>query len=199
MSAKRAYLLRDALEDDEDEDDDDEEEHIDPRILARISKAPAPIYATKLTDEKVDNEDEDDMEAYETAASARRREAEKGGAARDREQEREGEKKSAEEEAPPTALQSDRSLQDSLSGELLRMAGALRANSLAFADALERDRKIVEAAGEKLEGNLTLMTRTRGKLGEYSKKARGMGWMTLASVATVCISWVIMFVIIKLT
>lgn len=104
-----------------------------------------------------------------------------------------------EKEVPPDALQSDRSIQDSLSGELLRMAGILKANSMAFADALERDRKILEEAGEKLQGNLTLMTRTRGKLGEYSKKARGMGWATLASVAVVCISWVVMFILIRLT
>ena len=79
------------------------------------------------------------------------------------------------------------------------MAGILKANSMAFADALERDRQILEQAGEKLQGNLTLMTRTRGKLGEYSKKARGMGWLTLGSVAVVCASWVLMFILIRLT
>lgn len=132
-------------------------------------------------------EEEDEIEAYEKAArNNNNTSSEKSG-------------QEAEVEAKPTALQSDRSIQDSLSGELLRMAGILKANSMAFADALERDRRILEEAGEKLQGNLTLMTRTRGKLGEYSKKARGMGWLTLGSVAVVCMSWIVVFVLIRLT
>ncbi len=98
-----------------------------------------------------------------------------------------------------TLLQSSRAAQDSLSGELLRMASVLKKNSLAFADALERDRKLVETAGEQLSGNLDLMTRTRGRLGEYSKMARGMGWMTFGCIITVIVSWIWVFVLIKLT
>ncbi|PWN92697.1 hypothetical protein FA10DRAFT_2997 [Acaromyces ingoldii] len=191
-------------DDDDDDDGDDEEEDIDPRILARIRKvqAPAPVSAVTTSTEK--EEEDEEMEAYEAASRARQKEKQAthaSGPGKDDDDDDYGtkEKGSNQEEERPTALQSDRSLQDSLSGELLRMAGTLKANSLRFADALERDRKIVEEAGSKLEVNLTLMTRTRGKLGEYSKKARGMGWLTLGSVAVVCISWVIMFVVIKLT
>lgn len=96
-------------------------------------------------------------------------------------------------------LQSDRQTQDALSTELLRMASRLKANSLSFAEALERDRKLVEATGEKLQGNLDLMTRTRGRLGEYAKSARSLGWFTFGSILVVIVSWVMLFIVIKLT
>lgn len=98
-----------------------------------------------------------------------------------------------------TSLQSDQTRRDALSSELLRMASVLKQNSAAFTDALERDRILVEQAGERLGQNLDLLTRTRGKLGVFSKKARSMGWLTLGSIAAVLISWIAMFVVIKLT
>ncbi|KOS13672.1 hypothetical protein Malapachy_1744 [Malassezia pachydermatis] len=98
-----------------------------------------------------------------------------------------------------SALQSDRSLQDALSSELLRMAGVLKQNTVAFTEALERDRQLVEETSGRLDQNLGLMTRTRGQLGVFSKKARSMGWFTLGSIASVLVCWVVMFIVIKLT
>lgn len=129
------------------------------------------------------DQEHDEMDAYDRAAKSKM-EAESAGTS---------------EKKDPTAAESDRATHDSLSSELLRMAGVLKANSYAFADALERDRKLVEATGEKLQGNLDLMTRTRGQLAVYAKQARGMGWATLGAVAVVCMSWVLMFILIKLT
>lgn len=105
----------------------------------------------------------------------------------------------ASDDARPATLTSDRSLQESLSAELLRMAGVLRQNSAAFADALERDRQLVEQAGTGLEQNLDLMTRTRGQLGVFTRKARRMGWFTLGSIASVVVCWMVLFVVIRLT
>ncbi|PWY97893.1 hypothetical protein BCV70DRAFT_202382 [Testicularia cyperi] len=102
-------------------------------------------------------------------------------------------------ETSDTILQGDRSTQEALSNELLRMASVLKSNSLAFADALERDRLLLEKAGDHLGSNLDLMTRTRGKLGIYSKKARSMGWFTLTSILVVMLSWMLMFLVIRLT
>lgn len=96
-------------------------------------------------------------------------------------------------------LQSERSLQDALSNELLRMASVLKANTAAFSESLERDRKLVEEAGGQLDQNLSLMTRTRGQLGVFSKKARSMGWFTLGSIASVVVCWLLMFIVIRLT
>ena len=62
-----------------------------------------------------------------------------------------------------------------------------------------RDRVRVEQAGTRLGQNLDLMTRTRGQLGVFSKKVRSMGWFTLGSIAAVLASWLVMFVVIRLT
>lgn len=96
-------------------------------------------------------------------------------------------------------LTSDRNTQEALSTELLRMAGVLKNQSVSFSSALERDRKLLESADEKLLQNLDIMTKTRGRLGEYAHKARGMGWFTLGTVIMVVVSWVVMFVVIRLT
>lgn len=101
--------------------------------------------------------------------------------------------------ASDTILQSDRASHEALSSELLRMASILKTNSLAFADSLERDRLLLEKAASDLGQNLDLMTRTRGRLGVYSKKARSMGWFTLSAILIVIISWMLMFLLIRLT
>ncbi|WFC97335.1 hypothetical protein MYAM1_000045 [Malassezia yamatoensis] len=95
--------------------------------------------------------------------------------------------------------QSDKQIKEALSSELLRMARVLRRNTAAFGEALERDRVLVEQAGTRLDQNLSLMTRTRGQLGVFSKKARSMGWFTLLSMAMVFVSWVAMYIVIRLT
>jgi hypothetical protein len=200
MVNPRQYLTQGLFEESESEsesEDEEEEEKADQGSKKTssgdgISAAKGQSRTGSVPSEKekkgVDDDDDEDMKAYEKAAQVKN-EAQ-------RSQKEQVEKV---DEVKPTELQSERSIQDSLSGELLRMAGILKANSMAFADALERDRKILEEAGEKLQGNLTLMTRTRGRLGEYSQKARGMGWLTLGSVAVVCMSWVVMFILIRLT
>lgn len=96
-------------------------------------------------------------------------------------------------------LTSDRSTQEALSTELLRMASLLKSQSISFSSSLERDRQILEGADEQLMKNLNLMTKTRGRLGEYAHKARGMGWLTLGTIVVVIGTWVVMFVVIKLT
>lgn len=104
-----------------------------------------------------------------------------------------------EEKPGPPRLQSDRSLQDALASELLRMASVLKANTAAFSESLERDRVLVEEASGRLDQNLGLMTRTRGQLGVFSKKARSMGWFTIGSIVCVVVCWMLMFVVIRLT
>jgi hypothetical protein len=155
----------------------------------------APGQARELDEDEMagasaDEEAGDEWDEYEAATAARRAAPSTESAL-----EEQVEEKPAKEDA----MASDRAVHDSLTSELLRMAGVLKANSIAFGEALERDRRIIEQAGEKLEHNLDLMTRTRGRLGEYAKKARGLGWATLGAVLAVCFSWVFMFVLIKLT
>lgn len=136
------------------------------------------------------DEDDDDMEQYDRSLKANK--VEKPAP-------------SAPSTAPTTTsasetiLQSDRATHEALSSELLRMASVLKSNSVAFADSLERDRLLLEKAGTDLGQNLDLMTRTRGRLGVYSKKARSMGWFTLSAILVVVVSWMIMFLLIRLT
>ncbi|KAL9932727.1 hypothetical protein V8E36_008426 [Tilletia maclaganii] len=99
--------------------------------------------------------------------------------------------------APPLAP--DQPLHDALSSELLRLSTVLKSNALAFGASLERDRLLLAKSSDQLGANLDFMTRTRGRLGEYSRKARGMGWFTLGSIAVVMASWVLCFILIRLT
>ncbi|PWN34171.1 uncharacterized protein FA14DRAFT_161666 [Meira miltonrushii] len=200
----RSFLLQDDLLEDSDDDSEFEDNALDEELHRDVKDEDNVALGGIKPDEKVESEElgeknvDDGMDEYEAAASLRRRKNANTQDSLTRVSNTENEKE-AQEDAPPTALQSERSVQDSLSGELLRMAGILKANSMKFADALERDRKILEQADEKLQGNLTLMTRTRGKLGDYSRKARGMGWITLGAIAMVCSSWIVMFLLIRLT
>lgn len=163
-------------------------------------------------------EEQDELAAYERASHLRRRHRESdsaGNHVQDDEKEASARSEKANTDsqqtstkpqasagaaaAPAPILSSDRSTQEALSHELLRMASSLKSQSISFSSALERDRKLLENADEKLLANLDVMTRTRGRLGEYAHKARGMGWFTLATIAVVVATWVVMFVIIRLT
>uniref|UniRef100_V5EAB0 t-SNARE coiled-coil homology domain-containing protein n=2 Tax=Kalmanozyma brasiliensis (strain GHG001) TaxID=1365824 RepID=V5EAB0_KALBG len=158
----------------------------DPDIHVASTKDTTPLAGLKP---QPPHEDEDDMEQYNRSLKANQ----------------------AKQPAPSTStaptttsasetiLQSDRATHEALSSELLRMASVLKSNSVAFADSLERDRLLLEKAGTDLGQNLDLMTRTRGRLGVYSKKARGMGWFTLSAILVVVVSWMIMFLLIRLT
>lgn len=96
-----------------------------------------------------------------------------------------------------TLLSHHRSEQDSLSSELAQMASALKANSLAFSTLLEKDKQLLGAAEEKLEGNLVGMTGTRERLKGYSKKG-GVGlWFTIGATAAVAIAWFFMFALMR--
>ncbi|CAD6970840.1 unnamed protein product [Tilletia controversa] len=100
---------------------------------------------------------------------------------------------------PAPALVQDQPLHDALSSELLRLSTVLKSNAVAFGATLERDRLLLAKSSDLLGANLDFMTRTRGRLGEYSRRARGMGWFTLGSIAIVMVSWVLCFILIRLT
>ncbi|SNX87845.1 uncharacterized protein MEPE_06556 [Melanopsichium pennsylvanicum] len=179
---------------DQDQDDavsDTDSVLTDPEIhLAPTRSSPTPLVGVKsiLTDE-----DEDELSAYDRAitssSTSKPSPATYPPAAT----------ATVSTSASDTILQSDRATHEALSSELLRMASILKSNSLAFADSLERDRILLEKAGNDLSHNLDLMTRTRGRLGVYSRKARNMGCFTLTSILIVMLSWMLMFLLIRLT
>lgn len=150
--------------------------------------------------------EEAEMAEYDVASKLRRRGGYKAAGDENGEGEQASEAKSEKISStyPPTTstaplVSGDRSTQEALSSELLRMASILKNQTISFSSALERDRKLLESTDQQLSQNLDLMTRTRGRLGEYAHKARGMGWLTLGTVIMVVITWMLMFVVIKLT
>ncbi|PWN29086.1 hypothetical protein BDZ90DRAFT_259143 [Jaminaea rosea] len=223
VAAAQAY----GSDEDEGQDDDDYDVlHLSPSAIARqlqesIASQHLATITLPPTPKLVVNEDphpsapgddpekrrlaleqrEDDISEYEQGAAVRRRQ----GYMRDEDGDRTekapttSEKPSSSSAPSQPLLSTERTTQEALSNELLRMASVLRSQTVSFSDALERDRKLLESADEKLIQNMDVMTRTRGKLGEYAQQARGMGWFTLGTVLMVVVTWVIMFVVIKLT
>lgn len=175
----------------EDEESDAESVLTDPEIHAAAPSKPAVALGGIRKD---DDDDDDDLSEYDRGLKSR---GEASAAATTATTGTTG--TAGAPGASETILQSDRATHEALSSELLRMASVLKTNSLAFADALERDRVLLEKAGTDLGQNLDLMTRTRGRLGVYSKKARSMGWFTLSAILVVMVSWMLMFLLIRLT
>ena len=99
----------------------------------------------------------------------------------------------------PEFLTTSRQTQDDISERLAEMAAQLRRNAQTFSEALEDDKEAVAEADIKLDSNLTLMQKERGRLGTYSSKSKGTTWIVIASILVVAVAWVIMFVVIRLT
>lgn len=97
-----------------------------------------------------------------------------------------------------TLLSHHRSEQDSLTDELASMASRLKANSLAFADMLSKDRDLMDSAEKKLEGNLDGMTRERERLKGYTKKGGVTTWFVIGSVVAVLLAWLFMFGLMRI-
>jgi len=89
--------------------------------------------------------------------------------------------------------------QEELSAQLADMAKQLKMNSVHFAEALARDRVVMEGAEEKLQGNLTRMQAERGRLNVHSLKSGSTTWIVIAAIVTVVVAWIVMFLIIRIT
>ncbi|CAG7847288.1 SubName: Full=Uncharacterized protein {ECO:0000313/EMBL:CCA71025.1} [Serendipita indica DSM 11827] len=99
----------------------------------------------------------------------------------------------------PEFLTASRQTQDEISERLAEMAAQLRRNAQTFSAALEDDKEALAEADIKLDSNLALMQKERGRLGTYSSKSRGTTWIVIASILVVAVAWVIMFFVIRLT
>ncbi|KAG9056373.1 hypothetical protein FS842_010889 [Serendipita sp. 407] len=99
----------------------------------------------------------------------------------------------------PEFLTASRQTQDEISKKLADMAAQLRMNAQHFSAALEDDKEALAEADSKLNQNLTVMQKERGRLGVYSGKSSSTTWMVIASILVVCIAWVVMFFVIRLT
>lgn len=103
------------------------------------------------------------------------------------------------ESEPSAHLATSLQTQEELSLQLAQMASQLKLNALHFTEALAKDKAVMEGAEEKLEGNLTRLKGERSRLKEHSGKSSGTTWMVLGAILVVCIAWVLMFLVIRIT
>jgi len=96
-------------------------------------------------------------------------------------------------------LSSSLKTHEELSDELARMAAQLRRNAEHFSVTLDKDKGLVVAAEEVLLKNADNMTKERDKLDKHSSKSFSTTWFTIGAILVVCITWVWMFFIIRLT
>jgi len=89
--------------------------------------------------------------------------------------------------------------QEELTEELSQMASQLKKNVHHFNKLLAVDQTILLANQTKLELNSDTMTKEGGRLTQVSLKNRSMTWFTIAAVCAVAVSWILMFIIIRLT
>lgn len=94
---------------------------------------------------------------------------------------------------------SARAEQDDLSEELIAMTKQLKQNALALSQGLSSDMPLIEQTSNKLEGNADKMTTQRKQLNIFSSSSRATTCLTFSSIVIVFISWIILFMIIKLT
>jgi SNARE protein 1 len=99
----------------------------------------------------------------------------------------------------PDFLTTSRQTQEEISQRLAEMAVQLRRNAQHFATALEDDKDALAEADSKLDTNLTVLQKERGRLGTYSSKSRGTTWLVILSILVVLIAWIVMFFVIRLT
>lgn len=79
------------------------------------------------------------------------------------------------------------------------MATQLRRNATHFSASLEKDKSVVEAMQEKVEGNFDFMKRERIRLRDFRGKSGGTTCLVMMSVLVVLIAFILMVFIIRLT
>ncbi|KIJ49543.1 hypothetical protein M422DRAFT_204934 [Sphaerobolus stellatus SS14] len=103
-------------------------------------------------------------------------------------------------QTPATALfGASTKTHEELSEELARMAEQLKKNTLYFSDSLEKDKSVLESASEVIEKNYNSLTTQQSRLKTHGGKSFWTTWMTLGSIIGVCIAWVLVFIMIRLT
>jgi len=101
--------------------------------------------------------------------------------------------------ATPTILQNSRALQEELSEQLALMATQLRRNVTHFSDSLVKDKSVVEAMQEKLEGNFEFMKKERIRLRDFRGKSGGTTCLVITSILVVLIAFMLMVLVIRVT
>ncbi|KAF8739917.1 Membrane fusion protein Use1, partial [Rhizoctonia solani] len=99
----------------------------------------------------------------------------------------------------PAFMQTSLQTQEDLSEQLALMAAQLKRNAQTFAAQLHEDNTLVQLAHDQLEGVHTRVKTERSTLRAFSAKSGYTTWMTIGIIIVVIISWVSMFLMIKIT
>ncbi|KAF9241810.1 hypothetical protein BU15DRAFT_73153 [Melanogaster broomeanus] len=103
------------------------------------------------------------------------------------------------EDLIPTTPSNSRALQEELSEQLALMATQLRRNATHFSESLQKDKTVVEAMQEKLEGNFDFMKRERIRLRDFRGKSGGTTCLVIMSILIVLIAFMLMVFVIRVT
>ncbi|KAJ2504122.1 hypothetical protein GGI11_007477, partial [Coemansia sp. RSA 2049] len=85
-------------------------------------------------------------------------------------------------------LQSQRSMHEDLTDDLVKMASVLKKNTLDFGVLMEKDKKVVEEAAEQLEKSAAGVGKHGLRLEKYRKRAwgtTGLTWLAVLIVVSV--------------
>lgn len=101
--------------------------------------------------------------------------------------------------ATPTFLQNSRALQEELSEQLALMATQLRRNATHFSESLVKDKSVVEAMQEKIEGNFDFMKKQRIRLRDFRGKSGSTTCLVIMSLLVVVVAFMLMVLVIRVT
>ncbi|CAE6439090.1 unnamed protein product [Rhizoctonia solani] len=99
----------------------------------------------------------------------------------------------------PAFMHTSLQTQEDLSEQLAQMAAQLKRNAQTFAAQLHEDNALVQLAHDQLEGVHTRVKTERTTLRNFSSKSGYTTCMTIGIIIVVVISWVMMFLMIKVT
>ncbi|KAG8691499.1 hypothetical protein FRC11_002685 [Ceratobasidium sp. 423] len=99
----------------------------------------------------------------------------------------------------PAFMHTSLQTQEDLSEQLAQMAAQLKRNAQTFAAQLHEDNALVQVAHDQLEGVHTRVKTERTSLRDFRGKSGYTTCMTIGILVVVIISWVMMFLMIKVT
>ncbi|KAJ3052640.1 SNAP receptor use1 [Rhizophlyctis rosea] len=95
-------------------------------------------------------------------------------------------------------LEHNRKLQDDMTEELVRMAAALKNNTLSIGEKLQKDRKVLDEASTNLETSVGRLKKEKDRLGKLNMSARNTTWLIWGAILLVCIVFTVTFMFMRL-
>ncbi|KAJ3032433.1 SNAP receptor use1 [Rhizophlyctis rosea] len=95
-------------------------------------------------------------------------------------------------------LENNRKIQEDMTDELVRMAAALKNNTLTIGEKLQKDKKVLDEASTNLETSVTRLKKEGDRLGKLNVSARTTTWIIWLTILLVCVVFAITFVFMRL-